>query len=1184
MKKGIYIYLLSLLNTLSIYGQYTPQKEYSDSDPDNNQSSSFPMINALEPIEPTTASLGKYGAYNMNYSKGLPDISFTLYEIKSGDLTIPIILQYQAGGIKVTQESTWVGLGWNLSYGGQITRTVNGYPDEQEEPTATDIPNKGAVKEYMKKFADQQYADFFSDQYLRELSNDSFDNSFMPDQYYYTIGDESGSFIGQSCEALLPYKPFKFNTPYQIINNKGEIFTFTDGDMEKKNTTHSRDFISSWNIKRIESPNKSTIAYTYQTDGQYTNVYDRSYYEEYRIKRQVYDYSLTAGPIYNKEIVKIPEKVSGPTRTVTCKKPQYITFKGGRLCFELSAREDIPELKKLDRIAVESLDENNTYKILKWIQFNYSYKDNRLMLDRVVDSINDGTVKLIGKFKYNPNQLPSRNSVSYDYCGYNNGAGGNRIAKREITIDGNNVIFGSGNNDTNESRAQASILMEIQYPTGGRTEFKWENHQYSGTPINSYDVINNPKICDFFGLRIKEIVNYDNIGEVDRKIFNYLNPIDTTLSSGYIAETGELTWLTKKIFVYGKWVSVPDISLGGCFPEITESYFVYDKPRYGLTPDNIYYKNVQVKDVHNGKDNGVTKYEFKTSFDKAYGMEIPLVSDAHNRGQLIQERVYDAEDRMIKKKEYFYHSDTRLNKISRGFKLIRKAEISETGGGCQLSVASLNRFNIATAFDAYDPVDYEYNTDWNRLDSIVEYQYFGSLSNGVKMTIEYTYDDLKSCQPTREITTSSDNLKKIIKTYKYPAQLSDPISKAMLEKNIACIPIEEEVFKGNKLLLKKINKYSAGIDNTAGLFLLDSILIKKGESDLRKEISISKYNAQNNIMQYEMLDQIPMTYLWGYNGRYPIAEIKGATYEQVTNALGYDPEVTISIPNPDIKTIWENLNSISNVQVSAYSYIPSIGMNHAISPSGIVTHYTYDLFGRLKRIRDAEQNIVQENDYHYINQPIVSDTIQWNDPMYYKPLNATISTNPVLNANSILYEEETINIKANASGGSGQYLYYWTRVVDGNPEAVFEGNQTVTLKVPSATDIKYLCRIVDYQTRNTKEVSSETFNIKSLDAKFSNVEYGFNNTKATLVCKKDQTVSFSIDYEALISQTNLTVSIGSNSYTYTKNGTYSVVLNLKAGSYPVNMKFRLGPSSASLTIKGSGKIIPDVTTMSCSME
>jgi hypothetical protein len=79
---------------------------------------------------PNSSSFVKFGNYKVNTFTGLPDISIPLYEIKVGDITVPIAIRYHASGLKVTESASWVGLGWALEAGGAVTRKVMGIADE----------------------------------------------------------------------------------------------------------------------------------------------------------------------------------------------------------------------------------------------------------------------------------------------------------------------------------------------------------------------------------------------------------------------------------------------------------------------------------------------------------------------------------------------------------------------------------------------------------------------------------------------------------------------------------------------------------------------------------------------------------------------------------------------------------------------------------------------------------------------------------------------------------------------------------------------------------------------------------------------------------------------------------------------------------------------------------------------
>lgn len=86
-------------------------------------------------VLPTAAasSLGKYTDIPVDLSTGIPNISIPLHNITDGNISLPISLSYHASGIKVSELSSWVGLGWSLNAGGIITRTVLDIKDDKND-------------------------------------------------------------------------------------------------------------------------------------------------------------------------------------------------------------------------------------------------------------------------------------------------------------------------------------------------------------------------------------------------------------------------------------------------------------------------------------------------------------------------------------------------------------------------------------------------------------------------------------------------------------------------------------------------------------------------------------------------------------------------------------------------------------------------------------------------------------------------------------------------------------------------------------------------------------------------------------------------------------------------------------------------------------------------------------------
>ncbi len=102
--------------------------------PFNVYSQSTESIQRITVKSPEVAAFERVVEIPVNTYTGVPDISIPIYTVKSGDLSLPISLDYHASAIKVDQEATWVGLNWNLNAGGVIATQV-------APPSASNLTN-----------------------------------------------------------------------------------------------------------------------------------------------------------------------------------------------------------------------------------------------------------------------------------------------------------------------------------------------------------------------------------------------------------------------------------------------------------------------------------------------------------------------------------------------------------------------------------------------------------------------------------------------------------------------------------------------------------------------------------------------------------------------------------------------------------------------------------------------------------------------------------------------------------------------------------------------------------------------------------------------------------------------------------------------------------------------------------
>ena len=88
------------------------------------------LLNDVVTPNPTAATLGEYVSTPVSKFTGLPNIGVPIHTVKEGRLTVPVSLNYHAGGVRVAAPTGLVGLSWTLNAGGAITRTVMGLPDD----------------------------------------------------------------------------------------------------------------------------------------------------------------------------------------------------------------------------------------------------------------------------------------------------------------------------------------------------------------------------------------------------------------------------------------------------------------------------------------------------------------------------------------------------------------------------------------------------------------------------------------------------------------------------------------------------------------------------------------------------------------------------------------------------------------------------------------------------------------------------------------------------------------------------------------------------------------------------------------------------------------------------------------------------------------------------------------------
>lgn len=193
-------------------------------------------------------------------------------------------------------------------------------------------------------------------------------------------------------------------------------------------------------------------------------------------------------------------------------------------------------------------------------------------------------------------------------------------------------------------------------------------------------------------------------------------------------------------------------------------------------------------------------------------------------------------------------------------------------------------------------------------------------------------------------------------------------------------PYKKERFKNNILLSTQKINYRHWDNN---IVLPETIQTSKGTAPLEDRIVYHKYDDKGNSVEISKKDGTKIYYVWGYHKTQPIAKIEGYTDAQIT-AVQTKIKTAVTASNSDTSrcldsdncnekvlrdklTLLRNSFTSTNTQVTTSTYDPLIGVTSMTDPKGYTIYYEYDEFNRLKQVKDADGNILSNNQYNYKN-------------------------------------------------------------------------------------------------------------------------------------------------------------------------------------------------------------------------
>nr|WP_314499912.1 hypothetical protein [uncultured Chryseobacterium sp.] len=488
------------------------------------------------PPSPSVAGLMKFEEIPVSNYTGIPDVSVPLMSLPtlSKQVNVNLSLKYHPSSIAADEVSSDVGLGWNLSFGGTVTRTVQGYADEMLKDIYAGDYSKRKVGIY---HTDHNSFYAFSENILNShktyynpnlnSANYNLGNEFIwtasktsmydseHDLWQFNFMGNAGRFYIKKNLTLnkLEVVPLD-NYIVKIVNNYDPSTYVPTGFIiyDDKGYKYVFDVIET----SVHFGNSRTTTYKNDGNGSPVLVSNDSFYNN-----EVFNSSFHLSKVIdtnNQEIVNIlyQDKIS-PTASTTFiesfTRSNVIThdFTSGSMADyyrDFNYCDDIPPVQVMSNSftnvnvkKVKTINVINQGKIE--FQFLQGREDNNINLNDRAPYLKSVTVKdwyghQLKKFNFTQNYLEVMNNRMFlkkieETDSENNFVGDYQFYYKDLLNTSGYTVgkdrwgfFNLQGCDTQADRritmpdfCDTNVLQKIKYPTGGSAFFNYESNQFS---------------------------------------------------------------------------------------------------------------------------------------------------------------------------------------------------------------------------------------------------------------------------------------------------------------------------------------------------------------------------------------------------------------------------------------------------------------------------------------------------------------------------------------------------------------------------------------------------------------------------------------------------------------------------------------------------------------------------------
>lgn len=902
--------------------------------------------NSLNP-EPTLSSIESYIKYKASPALGIPDVDIPLYKLESDDKRFPvnISLSYHLYNSRSVMSPTEVGMGWTLFKSAIISKENGAKNNEYTE--SNDLTQQNADKFYYSIPGFSGTFQIYKDPATSQLK----------------LFDLSGSKLKIEFVRDLTSTKLIINS-FKITDDKGLIYNF---DLYN---------ITAFQNHPLQDLKNQRTSYVPSTITDVNNRILVNYSYDLKTKTTLNPYGSTA----------IKYKIN---------KLNTITTSKGKIKFEYNYNEN-----------ADNNNQNKEYYTIKTIALLTTADKPISKFDLTIDVFNGLTI--LKKLDSNSDKVEST------FFSYGDGSDTQYgyIDENGYSQFGNQLCASSSVSFINPQRYVYRVLKEIYFPTGGRVVYSYEaNEEYGDSSNADYENANQytDPFNQYYDATANILFDTNNTREYTFTVhgapgISYPIEVGRGLDEGTdygVMQHGQPVAFNFSVLDTNNNVIATDNSQNSCTSNAYSKYYKIKPGTYKIKINNW------------GGTGNFAVIELK-SLPKPYKNSHPVVYGARVKNITYYEGVD-----ILKQIKYEYNSFTDSNSSTGTliddpvypyvlYKNVREIEIAgnqtngytdyyyntpydyftQAGGNYIIPYFNLVSHGVLTHKKVYN--------SQNQLQASTEYiNTFTEIPNAIPQTSGYqqytpAYISVKKeiniikrgsieFTTTKETNISQDNFQEIyskVTTHngdiqetftKYAKDLSDT---RLLNANMISIPMET-IIKDNGNILSTSRTIFGNINH----FYPTAIENKDLAQNPEIQMTLDVYDSKGNLIQMTDKGGVSTTTIWGYHQTLPLAQIVGAKFNDIASLsviaaaiAASDADADNSANEPYLLTALENLrlhNDLKQFPITVYTYDPLIGVTNSISPNGLKISYTYDASGRLVVVKDANGNILKENQYNY---------------------------------------------------------------------------------------------------------------------------------------------------------------------------------------------------------------------------